>query len=158
MARRRVLLTVLAAASMGLLTACGSTGGTGGGSGSGSDVTASPTPTPGAAQPAGSTPLAVEGLDDETVPGDEDAVQAWAGPDTLTITSYGSSSCPNIPTILNIDESAARVDVELVTNSEGPCTADFAPTTFNLPIQQDIAGFTVYATFRADTTPSPTPG
>lgn len=157
MAQHRVLLTLLAAASIGLLTACGTTGDpypttspTPTSSTSASATPGASTPTPVPSPPTAAVPLEVEGATDSGDPDGFDQVQAWATPDTLTITSYGSSSCPNVPSITSVDDSANRVEVELVADDEGPCTADFSPTTFNLPVDQDFTGYTVSATFRVE--------
>jgi hypothetical protein len=72
-------------------------------------------------------------------------IEAWATVDTLTITSWGSSSCPYIAEILDTDEPAEVVELELSTDPDGPCTADIAPTTVDIPVEMDLRGFTVRA-------------
>jgi len=39
------------------------------------------------------------------------------------------------------------VSLSISSETEGPCTADLGPTTFELPVDQDLAGYTVDVTF-----------
>lgn len=156
MAQHRVLLSLLAAASIGLLTACGTTGDpypaaspTPTSSASAAPTPGASTPTPVPTPPTAAVPLDVQNPESGD-PDGFDQVQAWATPDILTVTSYGSSSCPNIPSITSVDDSARLVNIELVSDSEGPCTADLAPTTFNISVEQDFTGYTVRPTFRVN--------
>ena len=88
--------------------------------------------------------LVVTGID-ETDDGLGPTVLAWATDGYLVVTTLGSGSCPWIPTIDEI--GAETVALTLDADTEGPCTADLGPTTFELPVDQDLAGYTVDVTF-----------
>lgn len=88
--------------------------------------------------------LVVTGIDETPDPlGPE--VRAWATDGYLVVTTLGSSSCPNIPEIDEITDDTVSLSVS--SETEGPCTADLGPTTFELPVDQDLAGYTVDVTF-----------
>ncbi|WP_100813857.1 hypothetical protein [Microbacterium lacus] len=88
--------------------------------------------------------LVVTGIDETTDPLGP-AVRAWYSDGTLVVTTLGSGSCPGVPSIEEIGDDTVILSV--VSNSEGPCTADLGPTTFELPVDQDLAGYTVDVTF-----------
>lgn len=69
------------------------------------------------------------------------AVRAWATDGYLVVTTLGSGSCPSIPQIEDIGDDTLTLTV--TSDYEGPCTADLGPTTFELPVDQDLAGYTV---------------
>jgi hypothetical protein len=97
--------------------------------------------------PTSPVALSVESSEPETpdAPQVEPPLEAWATVDTLTVTSWGSSSCPYIAEIASVDESDEVVELELSTDPDGPCTADMAPTTVDIPVDVDLRGFTVRA-------------
>lgn len=84
--------------------------------------------------------LVVTGIDETTDPLGP-AVRAWYSDGNLVVTTLGSGSCPNIPEIEDIRDDTVTLTLE--SETEGPCTADLSPTTFELPVDQDLAGFTV---------------
>lgn len=53
---------------------------------------------------------------------------AWGDAGQLRIVAFGSSSCPPIPTSVAVDDPH-RVIIRTASASDGPCTADIAPTT-----------------------------
>ncbi|WP_396642734.1 hypothetical protein [Microbacterium sp.] len=88
--------------------------------------------------------LVVTGIEEST-DGMGPAVRAWATDGYLVVTTLGSGSCPNIPEIDDITDDT--VSLSISSETEGPCTADLGPTTFELPVDQDLAGYTVDVTF-----------
>ncbi len=88
--------------------------------------------------------LVVTGID-ETDDGLGPTVRAWATDGYLVVTTLGSGSCPNIPEIDEITDDTVALSIS--SDTEGPCTADLGPTTFELPVDQDLAGYTVDVTF-----------
>lgn len=88
--------------------------------------------------------LVVTGID-EASDGLGPRVRAWATDGYLVVTTLGSGSCPWVPTIDEI--GAETVALTLDADTEGACTADLGPTTFELPVDQDLAGYTVDVTF-----------
>lgn len=61
-------------------------------------------------------------------PADVVAGAGWSGDGaTLYVTTYGSSSCPNVPAA--ITATADGIEVEIVPSGGAVCTADFAPST-----------------------------
>lgn len=82
-------------------------------------------------------PLAIRG---------SDSVQAWAVDELLVITTRGSSSCPTIPEVTDLDPDSGVVSVVLTGDFEGPCTADDATRTFEIPVDRDLDGFVVEVT------------
>lgn len=59
----------------------------------------------------------------------EQPVAVWANDrDTLTVITWGSSSCPPVPTALTV-ESESRMTLRFAPPTHGACTADFAPTS-----------------------------
>lgn len=88
--------------------------------------------------------LVVTGIDETPDPlGPE--VRAWATDGHLVVTTLGSSSCPNVPEIDDIGDDTIALSIS--SDTEGPCTADLGPTTFELPVDRDLAGYTVNVTF-----------
>jgi hypothetical protein len=56
------------------------------------------------------------------------SVVGWLGPGQMYLVTYGSGSCPKLPT----DVTAAagnRLTITTAPSSDGPCTMDFGPTT-----------------------------
>lgn len=90
---------------------------------------------------AGAT-LAVEGI--EIIPGLDPWVRAYSADDVLTIVTVGSSSCPWVPEVTEVDRTEMRVDLRLEAwDPEGSCTADMAPRTFELPVEDDLTDFII---------------
>ena len=59
----------------------------------------------------------------------------------FAIVTFGSSSCPPVPTSI-ASSDATHVEITFVRSPNNPCTADMAPTThkFDLPEGVDAAG------------------
>lgn len=67
-------------------------------------------------------------LTDEEQSG-EQPVAIWTdNRETLTVVTWGSSSCPPVPTALEL-EAAMQLNLRFAPPSEQVCTADFAPTS-----------------------------
>jgi len=67
-------------------------------------------------------------LTDEEQNGDQ-PVAVWTdNRETLTVITWGSSSCPPVPTALEL-EAAMQLNLRFAPPSEQVCTADFAPTS-----------------------------
>lgn len=65
----------------------------------------------------------------------EQPVAVWTdNRETLTVVTWGSSSCPPVPTSLEL-ESAMLLNLTFAPPNDEVCTADFAPTShvFNTP-------------------------
>jgi len=74
-------------------------------------------------------------------------ISAWSDGDLLVVTTIGSGSCPVVPVIEEVDENARRVTLSTsIPNTQGACTADSSPRTFELDAGRDLAGFTVRVT------------
>ena len=52
----------------------------------------------------------------------------WTGPSELSLLTYGSSSCPHTPRIIQTGP-VGDLEILLDTPGVGPCTDDLAPTT-----------------------------
>ncbi len=50
----------------------------------------------------------------------------WGTADQLILTTWGSGSCPLLPTTVTL-QNAHRITIRLASD-DGPCTADLAPT------------------------------
>ncbi len=59
----------------------------------------------------------------------------------FAIVTFGSSSCPPVPTAISSSD-ATHIAITFVRSPNSPCTADLAPTThkFDLPEGVDAAG------------------
>ncbi len=67
-------------------------------------------------------------LTDEEQSG-EQPVAVWTdNRETLTVVTWGSSSCPPVPTALEL-EAAMQLNLRFGPPTEQVCTADFAPTS-----------------------------
>lgn len=61
--------------------------------------------------------------------GGEQPVAIWTdNRETLTVVTWGSSSCPPVPTALDL-ESAMLLNLRFAPPVDEVCTADFAPTS-----------------------------
>lgn len=96
---------------------------------------------PGTPSAAGSR-LGVTGLSssgDDALP----RVEAYGRDRTLTIVTRGSSSCPFVPTVEEIDESASVARVSLDPIVSEACTADDAPRTFTFDVEVDASALAI---------------
>ncbi|MDO9590830.1 MAG: hypothetical protein Q7J04_06780 [Microcella sp.] len=72
-------------------------------------------------------PAGVTLTDDEQL--GEQPVAVWTdNRETLTVVTWGSSSCPPVPTSLDL-ESAMLLNLRFAPPTDQVCTADFAPTS-----------------------------
>lgn len=113
--RAAVAVVVLA----GTLSACG----------------ASPAPgaapsSPPAGSATGSTVSHTKGLPPTVTPTDTAGASlvGWSGPRLMYLVTYGSGSCPKLPTSVTVAEGN-RLMITTAASSDGPCTMDFGPTT-----------------------------
>jgi hypothetical protein len=89
------------------------------------------------------TQLPVQGY-----PEDKDAalpagVRAFAEDGQFTVVTMGSSSCPLVADLADIDQKREIVTVNL-TPAGGPvCTADLGPRTFRFEVTHDLSTFSV---------------
>lgn len=61
------------------------------------------------------------------------------GNGNISLVTYGSSSCP--PAVAKAEATSAdTVTIDLDGQTEGPCTADFAPTTHTIPLPGGATG------------------
>jgi len=142
--RGTALTILLGAALAGCAGSSGSTPTT--------DTTPTPTPTP---TPSPSTTSdAVPSVAETSFPGAPDGVTEGetavvAGDDArhLQVVTYGSSTCPVLPTDVTWDAAAQTVAITLTGPSgDDVCTMDFVPTTSVVALPDDApdaAGLTV---------------
>lgn len=72
-------------------------------------------------------PAGVTLSDDEQM--GEQPVAVWTdNRETLTVVTWGSSSCPPVPTSLDL-ESAMLLNLTFAAPTDQACTADYAPTS-----------------------------
>ena len=68
----------------------------------------------------------------------------WAGPRAIYLVTYGSGSCPRIPTqVKAVGQHDVRIDTaEHIAKGNDGCTGDLGPTTITvtLPHDTDTAG------------------
>jgi hypothetical protein len=123
-ARFAVVLLVLA----GTLSACG--------------TTAAPGSPPGSA-PAGSAAGAsvshTKGLPPTVTPSvtTGQSLLGWTGRGRMYLVTYGSGSCPKLPTSVSASGSN-QLTITTASTSDGPCTMDFGPTTSVVDVPQGI--------------------
>ena len=86
--------------------------------------------------------LVVDGYDDDPR-GFPAAVRAYAGPGLLTVVTMGSGSCPAVADLVTIDPSASSVVISVSTWPRVESTADLTARTFDLPVTQNLDGFSV---------------
>lgn len=70
--------------------------------------------------------------------GDPRFAASWAGRDRITVTTWGSSSCPTGP--VRIERTGPQeVEVEVrATGDEDDCTADLSPTTSTVVLPEGV--------------------
>lgn len=66
---------------------------------------------------------------------------------SFAVTTWGSSSCPAEPTSIETTDASA-LDILFETDSDGPCTADLAPTTSEFIVPDDAATSPLVITVR----------
>ena len=123
-ARFAVVLLVLA----GTLSACG--------------TTAAPGSPPGSApagSAAGATVSHTKGLPPTVTPSvtTGQSLLGWTGPGRMYLVTYGSGSCPKLPTSVSAS-GANQLAITTASTSDGPCTMDFGPTTSVVDVPQGI--------------------
>lgn len=89
-------------------------------------------------------------LTDEEQLGDQPVAVWSADRTTVTVVTWGSSSCPPVPTSLTLP-SAMLLDLRFAPPGEGACTADFAPTShvFTTPDGISFSAVQMQITFEA---------
>jgi len=97
-----------------------------------------------------------EGLPERYIAGDNlfngEPLALWAE-GGLAVVTFGSSSCPPVPTSISAPEPE-RIVVEFTPSPNDPCTADLAPTTHRLDLPGDVqavAGVTAELRFEQQT-------
>ncbi|MBF0689384.1 MAG: hypothetical protein IR158_16660 [Cellulomonas sp.] len=142
--RGTALTILLGVALAGCAGSSGSTGSTDPG-----DVAPTPAPSPSA------TADAVPSVAETTFPGapgdvteGETAVVAGDDARHLQVVTYGSSTCPVLPTAVTWDDSTEVLSITLSGPEmyDRPCTMDFVPTTSVVALPDDApdaAGLTV---------------
>ncbi|HEY7988480.1 MAG TPA: hypothetical protein VIE19_04620 [Lapillicoccus sp.] len=124
--RLAVAMLVLA----GTLSACGASAAPG----------AAPTSAP-AGSVSGSTPTVshTKGLPPAVTPTDTAGASlvGWSGPGLMYLVTYGSGSCPKLPTSVAVAQGN-RLTIVTAPSSDGPCTMDFGPTTSAVDVPPGI--------------------
>lgn len=67
---------------------------------------------------------------------------------TIHVTTMGSSSCPAVPIDVTIIDGVVVVTVDV--ESDGPCTADYSPTTSVIAIPDGLKGADADPTVRIE--------
>lgn len=89
--------------------------------------------------------LPVLGLDESSALGP--GIRAYESPGGLTVVTEGSSSCPEVPELVDVDSSRKVIEISVHTlGAEGSCTADSSPRTFELEVAGDLSSYVVEAT------------
>lgn len=74
---------------------------------------------------------------------------AFANGGDLIVTTFGSSSCPDVPEVLAVDDSEGTVVLSLtILGADGECTADSSERTFRFEGVGDLGTYTVQITDR----------
>lgn len=110
-----------------------------------SGCTAESDPIPGfAGEPESpGTRLVVEGYADDAEEPLPAGVRAFATDDQFTVITMGSSSCPVVADLAEIDQERQIVTVDLTNTGGDVCTADIAPRTFVFEVDRDLSTFSV---------------
>jgi hypothetical protein len=61
----------------------------------------------------------------------------WSGLRLMYLVTYGSGSCPRLPTSVSATGSN-QLAITTASDSDGPCTMDFGPTTSVVDVPQGI--------------------
>ncbi len=72
--------------------------------------------------------------------------------ETFAIVTWGSGSCPPVPTILSL-EAMNRIAVTFAPSPDDPCTADMAPTTHEFELPDEITDVPVTVEIRYEDRP-----
>ena len=85
-------------------------------------------------------PLHVLGNEESIAP----YIRVFADDGQLTVVTFGSSNCPEVPEIAGIDTSSRRITLAISTiGLRGPCTTDMAARTFHLDVNEDLTSYEV---------------
>lgn len=57
---------------------------------------------------------------------------------TVLLTTYGSSSCPTVPTAIKADEQKGLITVTVSDDWDGACTADDSPYTTEIRVPEEM--------------------
>lgn len=72
------------------------------------------------------------------------AIRVYERPGGLTVVTLGSSSCPNVPQVVEVDSSRKVIEMSGYTwGGDGACAADLAPRTFELGVAGDLGSYVV---------------
>ena len=112
----------------GTLSACGTTAAPG----------SAPSSAP-AGSATGSTVSHTKGLPPTVTPSDTagQSLVGWTGPGRMYLVTYGSGSCPKLPTGVSAS-GGNQLTITTASTSDGPCTMDFGPTTSVVDVPQGI--------------------
>lgn len=66
------------------------------------------------------------------------SVVGWLGAGQMYLVTYGSSTCPRLPTSVTA-AAGNRLTITTAPTSDGPCTMDFGPTTSVVDVPQGIS-------------------
>lgn len=80
--------------------------------------------------------------------GDETTAVVMRDEGTIHVTTMGSSSCPAVPIDVTIIDGVVVVTVGI--ESDGPCTADYSPTTSVIAIPDEFTEADVDPTVRIE--------
>ncbi len=110
-----------------VLTACGTSSAPG----------TAPSSAP-AGSATGSTLSHTKGLPPTVTPTDTagQSLVGWTGPGRMYLVTYGSGSCPKLPT--SVSATGNQLTITTALSSDGPCTMDFGPTTSVVDVPQGI--------------------
>lgn len=149
--RRLTIPTVTAVTLAALLTGCGGSADPGGGPATSDAMPAAPTD----ATPDATTDPGVPSVAETTFPGapdgvtgEESTVLPGDDPRQVQVVTFGSSTCPVVPTDVTWDADAAVLRVTLSDGEayDGACTMDLVPSTSVVALPDDApdaAGLTV---------------
>ena len=70
--------------------------------------------------------------------GDEASAVVMMDEGTIHVTTMGSSSCPAVPIDVSVLDGVVVVTVGI--ESDGPCTADYGPTTSVIAVPDELKG------------------
>lgn len=77
------------------------------------------------------------------------SIHVFADAAHITVVTFGSSNCPDVPEIAGIDSSSRRITLDISTfGLRGPCTTDMAARTFHLDVSEDVTSYQVEVAWR----------
>lgn len=81
--------------------------------------------------------------EEPTVP--DESTKVFLRDGGLTVVTFGSSSCPDIPEIGLVDAPRQVIVLNIIATMRGDelCTADLSPRTFDLDVPGDLSSYAV---------------